>query len=218
MISIICATRKRPKYLKRLCESLESTCENKESHNYLFGFDDDDIESLVEFQKEDIAKNINWKAVIFKRMGYSKMNEYLNFLSSISKADWLLVLGDDCIMKTSKWDSNILCKKDRLIINTINPNDIQYSSENFMHFAISKKWINATGRISPYQQSDTFLTYVAKQAGIWNPKCDIEIWHVEENARPSQRIDDCVTKEIVYANEIPMNEVLIDANIIKNIC
>lgn len=217
MISVICATRKRPKYLERMCLSLFDNATDKNGFEVLLGIDNDDFSSLNEFLGYEISRKISLTIVCFQRMGYSKMNEYLNQLAKKASGEWLFIMGDDAFVNTDGWDAKLNAINDRLICNTKNPSDPAYSAKSLMHFAIHKKWIEATGRISPYQQSDTYLTAVAKRAGLWNPDWLFEVCHVDEKSSPSQRIDDEVTREIVYANNLPHDEIEKDIKNLKAI-
>ena len=86
-----------------------------------------------------------------------------------------------------------------------------------MHFAIRRKWFEATGRISPWQQSDTYVTSVAKHAGVWNPEWVFSVGHVDPGAGPSDRLPDAVTAEIRYCANLPEHEARRDAQIIRSL-
>lgn len=96
--SIILLSRKRPRLLRNLLNSIQKTC--KTEFEVLAGCDLDDSETqqskyLFEYQFAKLyfsARNPN-------------LHTYINFLASESKGKYLFVLNDDCLLLNDGWDS-----------------------------------------------------------------------------------------------------------------
>jgi hypothetical protein len=201
-ISVLVATRRRPEFLQRMAESLVEHADDPQSFEILLAFDTDDTHSLDAFAKSSVAGKCRWRAIVVPRMGYSRMHEYLNLLAKQATGHWLLVLGDDAYVKTTGWDTLILSSPCDRIYNTCNTSDVEYSRNALMHFVLPTDWVRAMGRLSPYQQSDTYLTALGNLVGRIELGWLFEIGHVAEGAQPSERVDDEVTNEIRYANNL----------------
>jgi len=182
--------------------SLATLADNPASFELLLAFDTDDTHTLDAFAKSAAAAKCQWKATVVPRMGYSRMHEYLNLLAKQSAGQWLLALGDDAYVKTPGWDSLILKSPCDRIYNTCNTSDTGYSQNALMHFVMPADWVRATGRVSAYQQSDTYLTALGNLINRIDLGWLFEIGHVGEGAMPSDRVDDEVTAEIRYANNL----------------
>lgn len=177
--------------------------------------DRDDAVSLDAFAGSEEGGLASWRALVLPRFGYEGMHEYQNLLASVATAEWLVVIGDDAFCLTPGWDAKLWGCGDRLVANTENPADREWSRDHLMHFAIRRRWVEVTGRISACRHSDTYVTAVAKEAGLWNPEWVFTVGHVEEGAGPKDRVRDEVTAEIVYDSRLPMAEVKRDAALLR---
>ena len=211
MISILLPTRKRFKYLEASVTSLLETSNKTDNIEILFLFDDDDKETIEMFNSWD--KNFNYKHIITERLGYAGMHEYNNMLAEISTGDWIFLWNDDSRMVSKDWDSLIEEEyKDKFfLISPKNLNNPAYTATQSMFPILPKKWYNITGRISPYQQSDTYLNAVARRLGIFLHEPRIFHEHGEFGISTENRIQDEVTKEIEYKAVVPFSEVIEDS-------
>jgi hypothetical protein len=216
-ISVLVATRRRPALLARMAKSLQELAADPSSYEVLLAVDHDDILSLDHWSRLVIADETNWRAIVMKRLGYSGMHEYLNRLAAIAKGRWLFVLGDDAFVKTAGWDALLLAQPCDRLVNTCTVNAMAYSSCALMHFAMPKAWAEAMGRVSPHQQSDTYLTHLGNLTGRIDLRWLFDIVHVDDGAGPSDRIADDVTAEIRYAEGVPQDELKRDAIIIDTL-
>lgn len=200
-----------------MAKSLYALAENPATFELLLAFDNDDTSTLNTWAETVASEGINWRAIVVPRVGYSGMHQYLNVLTEIARGEWLFILGDDAFVKTQGWDARILANTCDHILNTSNTSDPAYSAHALMHPVVPRLWAVAMGRLSPYQQSDTYLTMLGVHTGRMDLSWAVDICHVEDGATPSQRIQDDVNAEIVYSNNIPMHELARDAEIIRGL-
>lgn len=213
-IAVLVATRRRPGLVARMATSLVEKAADPQSFEILLAFDSDDTKSLGDWAGLDVARRTQWRAIVGPRLGYSRLHEYYNALAGIARGDWLLLLGDDTFVTTPGWDARILAQPCDRIYNTGNPNDPTYSRMSLMHPVVPRAWYTATGRIAAYSQFDTYLRALGQATGLIDMGWLFEIGHVHESAGPSDRILDEVTAEIAYSSDLPMDEVLRDAEIL----
>lgn len=212
MISILLPTRKRFSYLKSSIESLVNTCTNKNNIEILLLFDDDDEDTIENFNSWN--KDFKHETIITPRLGYKGMHTYNNMLAEKSNGNWLFLWNDDSRMVSKDWDALILedYKNSFLLISPKNLNNEHYTSTRSMFPIFPKKWYEITGRISPYQQSDTYLNQVSYRLGIFKYEPRIFHEHGEIGITTENRIQDEVTKEIEYKAVVPFSEVIEDTN------
>lgn len=215
VISVLVASRRRPQLLARMAESLVTHARDAKSFEILIACDSDDIQSLQVWAELPPAKDAQWRAIVVPRMGYANLHVYYNALADIATGDWLLLLGDDTFVVTHGWDDLLADKPCDRIINTGNPNDRNYSRTALMHPAVPRAWHRIMGRIAAYSQFDTYLYAVGTMAARIEMPWLFDIGHVAEGAGPSDRIADEVTREISYATELPIEEAVKDAELIK---
>lgn len=218
MISILLPTRKRFKYLISSINSLLQTCKDKNNLEILLLFDDDDQETVDQFEDwKNNSEEFNCKHLVVPRLGYSGMHEYNNMLAEISSGDWIFLWNDDSRMSSTNWDELILeGYKDKFVfLSPKNLNNVQYTSTQSMFPIFPKKWYNITGRLSPYQQSDTYLNQVAYRLNIFQYEPRIFHEHGDFDITTENRIQDEVTAEIQYKARVPFNDVMRDVQLIK---
>jgi len=215
LISVLVASRRRPHLLARMAESLLDKASDRLAYEVLVAVDSDDIQSLEMWSVTPPAKASQWRAIVGPRMGYQRLHVYYNSLAEIARGDFLLLLGDDTFIVTPGWDDLILSKPADRIYNTGNPNDRNYSANALMHPVVPRLWYTLTGRLAAYSQFDTYLCAVGAAAGRIDMGWLFDIGHVAEDAGPSDRILDEVTREIRYSHELPIEEAAKDAEIIR---
>lgn len=214
-ISVLVATRRRAPLLCRLADSLASNASDVISFELLLAFDTDDTKTLDQWAGSEQASRLQWRAMVGPRMGYQGLHVYYNSLAEMARGEWLLLLGDDTFVKTPGWDDHIRDQTCDRIYNTCNPSDLEYSRDALMHPVVPRSWFEAAGRLSAYSQFDTYLAAVGQSINRIDMRWLFEVGHVMDGARPSDRIRDEVTSEIVYSSVLPMGEVLKDAALIQ---
>ena len=82
-ISVLLATRQRKEMLDKSIDSLMTNISNTDNVEIMLGIDNDDQETL-DIQNEDFQNkmqddfNVDVQAVLFDRLGYKNLHEYMN--------------------------------------------------------------------------------------------------------------------------------------------
>jgi hypothetical protein len=160
-ISVLLPTRGRTEALMRSIDSLLTRAAEPDQIEILLGMDTDDTES-VEYVQEHILPKYpnNIHIYMFKKLGYGRLNVYINTLCALSWGYWLMMWNDDAVMNTDGWD---------LIIDQYQSHPmplLRMPSENFDHpFAlfpiIKKEWFDVVGTFSYQVHNDRFVYNVA---------------------------------------------------------
>ena len=112
-ISVLLATRSRPKMLEDSIDSLLSNVSDSTNVEILLGVDNDDQETIDFIQTEDFQNkmqdtyNADVQAILFDRLGYKNLHQYMNTLWGQASGEWLMLWNDDAIMQTQNWDLEI---------------------------------------------------------------------------------------------------------------
>jgi glycosyltransferase involved in cell wall biosynthesis len=171
-ISVLLPTRGRTESLKRSLDSLVDLADSPGSIEILLAFDDDDTASSKWFQ-DNVTEHLDsagakYTAFSFPRLGYLRLNEYINNLARKSQGDWLFFWGDDAIMNTPGWDSKIsMIDKFRVL---------RIPTHNCHPYAIfpivPRQWFEMFGYMSAHQLTDSWVSQVAYMCDIMQ---DIEV-------------------------------------------
>ena len=159
-LSVLLPTRGRTTALKTSLTSLLDRAHRPQSIELLLAFDDDDTGSYQYFL-EEIAPLVsegesNYTCFGFQRLGYIRLNEYVNYLAAQSQGRWLMFWGDDAIMETDGWDQRIL-EVDRFRVLRI-PTHNEHPYAIFP--IVPRAWYEMFGYISAHQLSDTWCSQI----------------------------------------------------------
>jgi hypothetical protein len=140
----------------------------------LLAFDDDDTDGIEHFQETLepwlIDKKVNYEAQVFERMGYARLNEYVNALAQASAADWMMFWNDDAMMDTAGWDKIISSYTGQFKCLSVHTHrDHPYS----IFPIVPREWLDCLGYLSPHQISDAWLS---QQAYLLNIFERIPVW------------------------------------------
>lgn len=152
--------------LKRCLLTLADLADDISRIEMLLAFDHDDQSSIGYFNDHiapDLdARGATYECYGFDRLGYIRLNEYLNALAEHSRGRWLFFWGDDAIMESQGWDSRIAEVKDFRVL--------RIPTHNFHPYAIwpivPRKWFEMLGYISPHQLTDSWCSQVAYMVDI----------------------------------------------------
>lgn len=160
-ISVLLPARGRPAPLEQSLRTLIDRADSPERIEILLAFDDDDTDT-IDYCQDVIqpyleSKNCKYTVIKFKRLGYLRLNEYLNHLTSFSHGAWFLFWNDDAIMTTESWD--------RVIRNHFHEFALLRAETNHEHpYAIfpilPRQWVEITGHISPHQINDAWTSQI----------------------------------------------------------
>jgi hypothetical protein len=173
-IAVLLPTRGRTDALSRSVMSLINRAVDSSSVQLLLGFDHDDHEGIEHFQNELepwlIDKKVNYDAQVFERLGYNRLNEYVNALAVSSDADWLMFWNDDAMMDTAGWDKVISTHTGEFKCLAVHThNDHPYS----IFPIVPREWLDHLGYLSPHQISDAWLSQQAYLLDIFER---IPVW------------------------------------------
>jgi len=160
-VSVLLPTRGRTTALKTSVESLVSLAQQPRHIEILLAFDDDDDVSLEFFTREIVpvidqagAVYTTWQ---FPRLGYIRLNEYVNYLAGQARGQWLMFWGDDAIMETQHWDQRILEVSDFRVLRIPTHNQHPYA----IFPIVPRAWFELFGYVSAHQLSDTWVSQIA---------------------------------------------------------
>ena len=158
-IAVLLPTRGRTDALSRSVMSLFNRAIKPNTIQLLLAFDDDDTEGIEHFQQTLepwlIEKKVNYEAQIFERMGYARLNEYVNALALSSESDWMMFWNDDAMMDTAGWDKIIAGRTGEFKCLSVHTHkDHPYS----IFPIVPRAWLDCLGYLSPHQISDAWLS------------------------------------------------------------
>lgn len=178
VISILLPTRGRTS--GALQASLTSLLENAEDPSrveIMLGIDEDDQES-IDWVNNEASKLIEpfgaaCKAKIFKPLGYTKLNIYVNLLAHQSTGAWLFLWNDDALMQTKGWDTVVRSYDGQF--KCLAPKD-NHDHPFAIFPLIPADWFTLCDAWSINAQNDTWVSVIARMNGIFE-RIDIEILH-----------------------------------------
>lgn len=166
-ISILLPTRKRQEPLKKSVMSLIETATDPSNIELILGFDNDDGESKQWFLDNVMPLlreyNVPVKILDFERLGYGRLNEYLNGLARYAVGHWFMVWNDDAWMKSSGWDDEIVKHNGRFRILRI-PTHNEHPYAIFP--IIPQEWYRLFGYVSMHQLSDAWISQIGYMLNI----------------------------------------------------
>lgn len=161
-ISVLLPTRGRTDALKTSVMSLIDLADDPTSIQIMLGFDDDDndsqnwaVENIIPII-EAAGSRVN--IFRFNRLGYLRLNEYVNTLAHNSSADWLMFWNDDAVMKTQGWDQEIRKFDGKFrVLRMPTHNEHPYA----IFPIVPKEWYRLLGYLCPHQISDAWISQTA---------------------------------------------------------
>jgi glycosyltransferase involved in cell wall biosynthesis len=160
-ISVLLPVRERPGPLEDCLRTLIDTASAPERIEVLIAFDDDDTDT-IEYFVDVIApyldsKKVTYTAMQFKRLGYIRLNEYLNKLAEHSQGAWIFFWNDDAVMTTAGWDDVIRSHNDQFALLRAETN---HEHPYAIFPILPRKWIEITGHLSPHQINDAWTSQI----------------------------------------------------------
>ena len=201
-VSFILPIRKRPISLKKNLDSLLATCNDVNNYEVIVIFDDDDINTIQEFDSWD--KPFNYQKIVTKRLGYDYLHTYMNMGCEVAKGEWLWTWNDDVEMVNKDWDLVIKEYQNQfLILNPFNTRkeDAEYLLTRILFPIIPKTFFNLLSHISPWTHFDNYIEKLCPEL-IRN---EFRLLHTHD------KHSDEVTQEIVYFRlPFPEEQLVID--------
>lgn len=176
-IAVMLPTRGRTEALKTSILSLVDTASDLDRIQFLLAFDADDNDTVNWF-KENVdpilhERGVNCTSYTFPRMGYARLNEYLNQLANFASADWFMFWNDDAIMHSQGWD-------DKIVEHTGKFRCLRMPTHNSHPYAIfpivPKEWYMLFGYLSAHQITDAWCSQIAYLVDIM-VNIDVDVTH-----------------------------------------
>ncbi len=160
-ISVLLPTRGRPGALENCLASLIKRTRNPQGMEILLAFDDDDKDHMDYFEDVIVpylkTTGVAYSAFKFARLGYIRLNEYLNLLAKHSQGQWLLFWNDDAEMVTAFWDDVIARYNGQLrLLRATTNHEHPYA----IFPIVPKQWVEITGHLSPHQINDAWVSQI----------------------------------------------------------
>ena len=166
-LSVLLPTRGRGELSFKSLKTLWDNAETNDGIEYLIAVDDDDLESVEYYDKTIVPytkeQGIDLRVWSVKRLGYKKLNEYLNFLGNKSNGHYIMFWNDDAIMKTESWDKEIDQYRDKFRVLRM-PDQSQHPYSLFP--IVPRRWMSLLGTISPQAMSDAWISQIAYLCNI----------------------------------------------------
>lgn len=176
-ISILLPTRGRTDQLDRSISSLIDLADEPQDIQWCLGFDDDDTTSFNYFL-EFIAPKIDasgamYSALGFKRLGYGRLNEYVNALAHHSAGDWMVFWNDDAVMQSSGWDTVIKSHTGRFVLQAFDTHKLHPYS---IFPIVPREWLTVLGHLSQHPLNDAWMSQIAWMLDIML-RIDVRVDH-----------------------------------------
>lgn len=142
--------------------SLINLADEPSKLEFLLAFDDDDKQSSQYFvdiiAPKLVEKNCKYHVYEFPRLGYTRLNEYLNKLGKYAQADWWVFWNDDAIMLDSGWDTVICSHENRFCIQAFDT----HNKHPYSIFPIvPRAWFDLLGHLSQHPLNDAYISQIA---------------------------------------------------------
>ena len=198
-ISILLPTRGRPKPLEQCLRTLLDRAKDPSRIEVMLAFDNDDTENIAYFVDviqpylDDLG--VEYSAIQFERLGYMRLNEYLNELAQHSQGSWLFFWNDDAVMKTQDWDQVIRDNAQEFYLLRAETN---HEHPYAIFPILPKKWVEITGHLSPHQINDAWTSQVAWMLDI--VKTIPVMIHHERYDLTGENLDETFKERIMLEN------------------
>jgi hypothetical protein len=195
-ISILIPTRKRFEMFKKSISSLYENCNNIDNFEVLVATDNDD-ENITSQIKDFFSDKTNMKYFTYDRQYYYGFHHYINDLSIKSEGEFLVLWGDDAVMKSKDWDLEILKYSGTFCMLSPKVDNMEsyWRDMGVLFPIIPKKWVDITGVFSLSPSCDSWADVLSKKLGIFtnlesvvltHERCDLVGINNDENFNESR--------------------------------
>lgn len=166
---MLMATRGRPELAFQSLKSLIDTAHNINEIEMCVAVDKDDEKSLEYFTNTIVPyfeeAELDILVLSFDRLGYAKLNEYMQTLALNSKGEWLIIWNDDARMETKDWDKEITSYSGQFKLLAFQDNHNKHPYSIFP--ILPREWLVLFGTLSPQQACDAWVSQVAYVVDIF---------------------------------------------------
>jgi len=176
-IAMLLATRGRTEMLGRSVRSLIELAAQPHRIQIMFAFDNDDQVGFDYFERElqpwMDARDVNYTALKFNRMGYVNLHKYNNAMAKGTDSRWLVIWNDDAVMQTQSWDSEIMKYHGEFKL-------LSFCTHRMHPYSIfpivPRKWYDLLGYISPHPTQDGWVSQQAYMLDIYQ-RIAVDVLH-----------------------------------------
>ena len=176
-IAMLLATRGRTEMLGRSVRSLIELAARPHRIQIMFAFDNDDQVGFDYFERElqpwMDARDVNYTALKFNRMGYVNLHKYNNAMAKGTDSRWLVIWNDDAVMQTQSWDSEIMKYHGEFKL-------LSFCTHRMHPYSIfpivPRKWYDLLGYISPHPTQDGWVSQQAYMLDIYQ-RIAVDVLH-----------------------------------------
>ena len=190
-VVILVATRERPKGMRRLVESVQTTVDSRQRVNIVFGIDADDEESRQ--TACDLAKTarVQVRAVHVEPSAELNLARISNILYAASDEPIVGCFGDDVVFRTQGWDAIVRHEFQKNIAILLFGNDRLQKGRLATHFFTHRRIHDALG----YYMNEKFR------------RIYIDTWwdHIFRSQKRDQYVPDLIFEHL-HPETYPENE------------
>ena len=198
-ITVVLPTRGRRDCLRTSLVSQAQKARHPERLEMLVAFDDDDTASQQWFQDnvtpELTALGVAWTAYSFPRLGYIRLNEYVNALARRAQGQWIMFWGDDAIMESSDWDERIREVNDFRVLRMPTHRCHPYA----IFPIVPRAWLEVLGHFSAHQLSDSYVSQIAYLLDIMH-NIDVDVTHDRADITGNNRDETYANRPMLEGN------------------
>ena len=166
-ISVLLPTRGRAELSFRSLKTLWDTVKDPTGVEYLVALDDDDQESIDYYENTVVPymeeHDIDHQVHVVPRLGYARLNEYINYLGTQATGKWIMFWNDDAIMESQAWDQEIVRHTGKFRILRM-PDQSEHPYSIFP--IVPHEWKALLGEMSPHQMTDAWVSQIAYLCNI----------------------------------------------------
>lgn len=160
-ITVMFPTRGRPEGLERSLTTLIERASDVSRLEILLAIDRDDQATIDHclnvLQPWLKSLDCRYKFIQFDRLGYTKLNLYLNELSKHAQGQWLFFYNDDAAMETQDWDQIVMESGQEFCLLRAETN---HGHPYAIFPILPRKWIDLVGHFSLHQLNDAWVSQI----------------------------------------------------------
>lgn len=196
-IAVLLPTRGRTDALDRSVFSIINRAVDVDKIQIIFAIDEDDTVGNTHFVEKIQPwlddKEVSYTALSLKSLGYERLNQYYNIMSTHADAEWLFVWNDDAIMETTGWDTIIKKYNGQFkVLKVHTHNDHPYS----IFPIVPSSWIDLLGQLSKHQMIDAEISQLAYMTDIMEI-VEIFVTH-DRHDLTGNNLDDTNKKRVTF--------------------
>jgi hypothetical protein len=199
-IAVLLPTRGRTAALDRSLIGLLKKAADLDGIQVLLGLDTDDVVGIEHFENELQPTlnemGVNYTAMTFEPMGYSRLHDYVNTLAKNSSADWMFFWNDDAVMETQGWDTEICKYTGQFKLLAVHThNDHPYS----IFPIVPRAWLDLIGHLSLHSMNDAWLSQNAYCVDILE-RVNVQVVHDRADLTGNNLDDTYKQRELLEGN------------------